>query len=45
MTPIVVGMTEPHPCERVSSFLGKSSLMNSKSAIVSSRKKGKLECS
>ncbi len=33
MTPIVVGMTEPHPCERVSSFLGKSSLMHSVSWI------------
>jgi hypothetical protein len=29
MIPIVVGMTEPLPCERVSSFLGKSSLMHS----------------
>lgn len=29
MTPIVVGMTEPLPFERVSSFLGKSSLMHS----------------
>lgn len=33
MIPIVVGMIEPLPCERVSSFLGKSSLMHSVSWI------------
>jgi hypothetical protein len=33
MIPIVVGMTEPLPCERVCSFLGKSSLMHSVSWI------------